>query len=100
MKIDLSEWLRWVLRGERRELRWAQEAMAAEPEMFNEAAAAVHGWLACALGNVAGVKAALARDTDWAMRAVGPLGMSPLSCSCRRCRRWRRREAWPAYGRC
>lgn len=35
-------------------------------------------WLACAVGDVQAVRAAIARDPDWVRRAGGPLALPPL----------------------
>jgi ankyrin repeat protein len=70
----LKVWLEWVYEGGRRERRLAARMVAEEPGFF----AASDPWLACAIGDVDGVRAEIARDAGWVNRKGGSLGMPPL----------------------
>jgi len=69
----LKTWLAWAYEGNARERRLATRMLREEPDFF-----AGDAWLACAFGDEASLRAALARDAGWASRPGGPLLMPPL----------------------
>jgi len=69
----LKHWLGWVYQGNKRERRLAVRMLFEEPQLFRGDA-----WLACAIGEVKAVEAAIAHDRGWVSQRGGPLRMPPL----------------------
>lgn len=69
----LKTWLTSVLEGNARQRGLAVRMLHEEPDVFKG-----KPWLACATGNEARVRDALAHDPDWVNRNTGPLDMAPL----------------------
>ena len=70
----LSQWVRWCIEGNSRELRLARRMLDEEPALFER-----DDWFACLLGDDRRLADTLARDPGFANRPGGPFAMPPLT---------------------
>ncbi len=69
----LKDWMTWVIEGNARQRKLAIRLLHEEPALFAD-----DPWLACAAGDEAQLRKALARVPDFPKAPGGPLAMLPL----------------------